>query len=207
MLSLLVVPRRLGRKAGVRLTMHPAARAWDAASAFRAAVRAAGAARHVLVAEAAVRLARQGYVSEVRFDVADGTPLDVLRATLRELAPAAAAEADARLDAYEAADAARVPAPDPDAHGSPCDAAGDERRGPDPAPFPEQGIAPDRLPDACAKRSRACLVCGTVFEVNFRHADEHKFCSAACRSRHRRRRLAGIAPSGVTNDWHQSSAE
>jgi hypothetical protein len=38
------------------------------------------------------------------------------------------------------------------------------------------------------KRARACLECGRDFEVNPRHAESHRFHSAACRSRYRRTR-------------------
>lgn len=37
---------------------------------------------------------------------------------------------------------------------------------------------------------RACLACGREFQINPRHADEHRCCSAACRSRLRHERLA-----------------
>jgi len=46
------------------------------------------------------------------------------------------------------------------------------------------------LPDAIQsvrKRARTCLECGRDFEVNPRHAESHRFHSAACRSRYRRR--------------------
>jgi hypothetical protein len=44
------------------------------------------------------------------------------------------------------------------------------------------------------KRARACLECGTDFEVNPRHAESHRFHSAACRSSYRRR---GQAPADL----------
>lgn len=43
------------------------------------------------------------------------------------------------------------------------------------------------LPDAAStefKRTRACLVCGTTFEVNPCHADEHRFCCDRHRAAH-----------------------
>jgi len=72
------------------------------------------------------------------------------------------------------------------------------------AQLPEEGesIAPRSVQEACAghpgegpgrpgecprDETRVCRVCGAPFRVNPHHASEHRFCSAACRSKHRHR--------------------
>lgn len=73
---------------------------WDARAAIDEARAAAGARRHVLFAELALRLARLGFVADLRFTLADGTPAEALRSALAEVT---APEAEARLSAYEPA--------------------------------------------------------------------------------------------------------
>jgi hypothetical protein len=134
---------------------------WDASSAIYAALREAGPighpARQTLAARLALRLAEQRHVTEVRFTVAPGTPLEAIRLALVEVTGEAAH--DAPGDAISPADGSEA-APDP--------------------PHASQSV-----PEACIGRPRACLACGETFEVNVRHAQTHRFCSASCRSRHR----------------------
>ena len=63
------------------------------------------------------------------------------------------------------------------AHQRPRDAAG-----------PHEGVAVPTPPHALVsvpERARACLECGRDFEVDPRHAERHRFHSAAWRSRYR----------------------
>jgi hypothetical protein len=49
------------------------------------------------------------------------------------------------------------------------------------------------------KRTRGCVTCGTTFEVNERHAEQHRFCRPACRARqHRRDRKRTLQPTPPT---------
>lgn len=143
---------------------------WDAPSAVGAAIRATGPigcpARQTLVAGLALRLAAQGHVTEVRFNVAPGTPLEAIRLALAEVT----AEDDARRRAYAG--------------------AGDEQDDLGSAIRDGAAHASRKRTGALAKRTGACLVCGAIFTVNLRHAGKHRFCSAVCRSRHRRRSTA-----------------
>jgi hypothetical protein len=152
--------------------------AWDAQAAIYAALRASGppasAARQTLAARLALRLAEQGYVINVGFTVADGTPFDAIRAALAE-ATSAAPGADIRPSVWEAPGGAILPADRSEATLGPVHALGSVR-------------------EACAKRARRCLACGRGFEVNSRHIDTHRFCSAVCRSRHRRSEARHAAP-------------
>lgn len=148
--------------------------------AWVAALSVTGTARHVLFAKLALRLAQLGRVSEVRFTVTDGTPLETIRSALAALAASGGTATDARLGAHEA--------------------IGEEPPDPEPAPRSAPEIALDPLPEACVKRTKACLICGTVFEVNFRHADKHRFCSSACRSRHRRTEAGRSSPRSM-REW------
>ena len=146
--------------------------AWDPQAAIYAALRAAGSpgcrARQTLSAGLALRLAEQGYIAEVSFRVAEGTPVAAIRAALAEtIAGAAAQNAAPHQGAYKP--------------------AGDEQSDPDQTGRPANANASRKRSGPLVKRTRACLVCGAVFVVNFRHADTHRFCSAACRSRHGRR--------------------
>jgi hypothetical protein len=143
---------------------------WDAPSAVRAAVRAAGPRRHVFLADFALRLARLGHIRDIRVDVAGGTEaFEAVRSVLAELAPVAEPEADARLGTYAG--------------------AGDEQADLDQTGRAHAANASRKRTGPLAKRTGTCLACGTVFTVNFRHAEKHRFCSAVCRSRHRRRSL------------------
>ena len=144
--------------------MHPedeSAAVWDAPSAVRAAVEAAGPGQNVLLADFGLRLARLGHVTKISVSVAGGPEAaEAVRSVLAALAAQEApGDALSREDGSEA------------------------------APNPPHASA--RFPQACGGRTRACLACGGTFEVNVHHAQAHKFCSAACRSRHRHRAHAG----------------
>jgi hypothetical protein len=106
--------------------------------------------------------------------VADGTPFDAIRLALAEVTAEAVPKADARLSAY---------AP-----------AGDELLDLGSATRNGSAHASGKRTNACVKRARACLICGAMFEVNFRHGEAHRFCSAACRSRDRRAQAKRSAP-------------
>jgi hypothetical protein len=60
-----------------------------------------------------------------------------------------------------------------------------------------QGVSAEGHPSA----TRICGQCGASFRVNYRHVTVHRFCSAACRSKHRHR----LKRTGVTSN-HSSSA-
>lgn len=152
-----------GSAPGLMDAPEPAPAAWDMRRAINAARDAAGARRHVLFAELALRLAQLGHVAEVRFTVTDGTPFEAVRSAL---AASGGTETDPRLSAY----------------GS----AGDKQPDLGSAPLADAAHALAERSEALAKRTRACLVCGTVFDVNPRHAEKHRCCSAVCRSRYRR---------------------
>lgn len=145
----------------------PPVAVWDARlarEALEAAQAAAGPARHSLLAQLALRLDQLGLVTDLRFSFVDCTEsFEALRAAFEEMA-GAAPEADARLSAYEP--------------------AGDEQRDLGSAPCTGAAHASAKRSGPLARRTRACLVCGAAFEVNFRHAEAHRFCSAVCRSRH-----------------------
>jgi hypothetical protein len=152
---------------------HGTPEAWDPRAAIYAALRAAGPPRHparlALVAQLAFRLARQGHVIEVTFRVADGTPHEAIRSALADLAPDTTPEAEAAPgDAISPADGSQA------------------------VPGPPHALV--SVQEACVKRARTCLVCGKVFEVNFRHTGTHRFCSAGCRSKHRHRLKARVTP-------------
>jgi hypothetical protein len=70
---------------------------WDAPSAIKAAIRAAGPGRHIFVADLALRLARLAHVTEVRFNIAPGTSLEAIRLALAEVTAEAASWALAEL--------------------------------------------------------------------------------------------------------------
>jgi hypothetical protein len=136
---------------------------WDAPSAVRAAVRAAGPRSKIFVADFALRLARLGHVKEISVDVAGGVEArEAVRAVLAELTSGSRALPEAAQDAP----------------GDSIPAAVESQAVPEAA----NALASVR------KRARRCLTCGRDFEVNLRHADKHRFCSGACRSRHRRNR-------------------
>jgi len=143
----------------------PTPATWDPETAIRAALKAAGDHRHVLAAELALRLAHLGHVTGVRFDIASGVPTEVLRSLLGEAISAAGP-----------------------AQNRPGEAIGG-RNGSGVEQGPAHALVSVR--EACAKRSGACVTCGKAFEVNSRHPGIHRFCSAACRSRYRRREHAG----------------
>jgi hypothetical protein len=115
--------------------------------------------RHVLVAALALRFAQLGHAKAVSVKVASGE--EAARVVLAVLA-----EMGARAQ---------------DAPGR----AGAGPGGAEAVPAPAHALVSVR--DACSKRARACLECGRDFEVNPRHARSHRFHSAACRSRYRRR--------------------
>jgi hypothetical protein len=54
--------------------------------------------------------------------------------------------------------------------------------------------------------SRACGMCGAPFKVNPRHARVHRFCTAACRSKHRRRLNPGRGHDGLACDRDEPAA-
>jgi hypothetical protein len=152
---------------------------WDAPSAVRAAIRAAGPSRHILLADFALRLARLGHVTEIRASVAGGAEAaEAVRSVLAELAgPPQARPEPSQAEAVQDAPAETTPPPD-----------GSEA-------FPGPSHAFVSVREACVKRAGTCLECGEDFEVNSRHAATHKFCSPACRSRHRRRASANSRAS------------
>ena len=80
--------------------MSPHMDAWEPRAGICAALRAAGPigdpARQILLAELALRLARQGHFSEVRIHVAGGTPYEAIRSALAELALAQEAAQEAQ---------------------------------------------------------------------------------------------------------------
>ena len=146
---------------------RPMVNPWDAPSAVRAAVTAAGPRRHIFLADFALRLARLGHIKLIRLSVAgDPEAVEAVRSVLAELAPAAAPEADARLGAYAG--------------------AGDDQADLGQTGRAHPANASRKRTGPLAERTGACLACGAVFTVNFRHADKHRYCSAVCRSRHRR---------------------
>jgi len=174
---------RLGRAPATQCEPPGPVVVWDPQAAILTAFHAAGPpgcrARQTLTAGLALRLAEQGHVTEVSFTVADGTSLEAIRCALAELVPGAATSADA--------------------HRRPYEAAGDERARLDSAPRDGAAHASRKRSGALVKRARACLICGAVFTVNFRQADVHRFCSAACRSRHRRLTSRNPVPKATTS--------
>jgi hypothetical protein len=146
---------------------------WDGPAAITAALWAvAREDRHHLVASLALRLAELGHVKVVSFTLVDGDEAaEALRFALAELA-ALHQSMPVRSRAQDASGDTISPADGAEAVHAPLHALKSVR-------------------EACVKRSRACLGCRRDFQVNPRHAEEHKFCSAACRSRSRRRAQAG----------------
>jgi hypothetical protein len=142
---------------------------WDAPSAVRAAIQAAGSSRHILIADFALRMARLDHVKGISVNVADGP--EATEAALRVLVELGVS--DPALPEAGIAPGSAIP---------PLDAS-------EPAPGPAHALGSVR--EACNKPLRACLTCGKTFRVNFRHARDHRFCSPACRSRHRHRAQGG----------------
>lgn len=118
--------------------------------------------------------ARHAFIAELAFRLARLGPFVTLDVRIAD--HEAASEAALSVLAEMAA-GAQQPTPEP------------------PAPYPPAANASSKRTGALARRTRACLNCGAVFEVNFRHADKHRFCSAACRSRHRRAQAKSTARS------------
>ena len=52
---------------------------------------------------------------------------------------------------------------------------------------PNLGLSDSSQPSSVLKRTRACLNCGSTFEVNPCHAKAHRFCRPKCRAAHHRR--------------------
>jgi hypothetical protein len=118
----------------------------------------APAARHEFMARFGLLLSRRGFVDNVKVSVSDGAPAEVLHSVLAEMR--------AHQSAYTHTGVAQTDGRLP-GRGTPAHALA-------------------KRSDTFLKRSRACVVCGTEFEVNIRHAESHVCCSAACRSRKRR---------------------
>jgi hypothetical protein len=133
--------------------------AWDYQAAVKAAIRAAGEQRNVFVARLALRLARLGFATDVRFYIPPGTPIAALRSVVAELTQAAQ---DAPGDTIGTADGSGA------------------------APEAERLTGSVRTLPASARGT--CQQCRQEFRVNYHHAATHRFCSASCRSRHRRER-------------------
>jgi hypothetical protein len=132
---------------------------FDAPSAVKAAIRAAGPSRHVLVADFALRLARLGHITEVRVGVAGGAEAtEAVRSVLVELAAPEVLEAAPRETALADAVGAQV----------------------------EKGIS-DAL-ESLPRRNRACPVCDRELRQDGRQAQRRVFCSVRCRVRHHRGR-------------------
>jgi len=151
---------------------------WDAPSALRAAIQAAGPSRHILLADFALRMARLGHAKEVSVDVAGGPEAaETALQVLVDLAVSHPALPEAEIAPGDS---------DPPVNGS------ESLPGP---PHASQSVR-----EACNKPVRACVVCGVDFEVNFRHARAHRFCSPACGSRHRHRAQRGSKASTPSAD-------
>jgi hypothetical protein len=152
---------------------------WDAPSAIKSAIRAAGADRHILVADLALRLARLRHVTEVRFNVAPGTPLDAIRLALAEATAEAARRVLAELAPPQAPQAARGETALARAVGAQA-----EHRGSD-ALEPLQ------------RRNRTCPECGRDLRQDGRQAKRRVFCSVRCRVRHHRAQVGTPCESGA----------
>jgi hypothetical protein len=111
---------------------------------------ASGSRKGTLVAAMALHLARDGYATNIRFEVVGGSPLAAVRAAF------VGAVADANQNAQKP--------------------AGGERADSQVAPLARFTNASSKRTGALVKRTRPCLGCGAVFEVNFRHGDTHRFC-------------------------------
>jgi hypothetical protein len=154
-----------GRSAGAEVDPAPGCAEGPRGSGQAKRGTASAQERHVLVAALAHRLAQLGHAKEVSVTVAGGE--DAARALLAFLA-----EMEAR------------------AQKAPSTPEGDAA-----SPDVSEIVPPlSRAIQSVRKRARACLECGTDFEVNPRHAESHRFHSAACRSRYRRR---GQAPADL----------
>jgi len=134
---------------------------------YAAALRAAGPRRHALAAELALRLARNGQLELVRFTLAARPEaFEAFRSAVEALAvrtaPEAGGDPEAGNEARSASQSVRKRAAG--IVGTGTDAAGDDLEA----------------------HARVCASCGASFRVNPRHARAHRFCSPACRSRHRR---------------------
>ena len=151
---------------------------WDAPSAVRAAIQAAGLGRHALAADFGLRMARLGHVRGVRVDIAGGPEaVEAVRRVLAELAPPEAPEdapgETALADAVE---------------GQLGDGGSD---------------ALEPLP----RRNRACPECGRGLRQDGRQAKRRVFCSTRCRVRHHRGKAgpsgdADQAPEGCGDGDH-----
>lgn len=143
----------------------PLARASDLRAALLAGLHAAGPpdspARHAFIAELAFRLARLGpfLTLDVRIEDTEAATEGAL-SVLAQMAVEGQNAQEAPGDAISLSDVTRA------------------------VSRPANALV--SVQEACGKRSRACLACGAGFEVNFRHAKAHRFCSAACRSRYHR---------------------
>ena len=141
----------------------------DARAAVTAAIRAAGANHQILVADLGLRLARLGYLKDVRVNVADGAAaaraaVEAVRSVLSELA--APPQALALENARSGADVA------------------------------QPVLAPSDPLEPLQSRNAGRCECGLILRQGDRQTKRRLFCSTRCRVRHHRSLTSGLPRNG-----------